>query len=224
MTNSAILVPTRNRPHNIVALIESLKETDTTAKLIAIVDTDDPQLDTYADLPIWVHLVSPGPRGMAHPLNACAQHLIHNEDFDNYFFLGDDHRPRTKHWDQVWNANLSELGTGLVYGDDLLQGRNLPTAVGMTADIVRALDGMVPQGFAHLYLDNFWLTLGQDLEMIRYLPETIIENLHPIAGKAGWDEGYREVNANEMMSADQQAFHDYIAGEDYQQLLDKLRK
>jgi hypothetical protein len=224
MTNNAILVPTRNRPHNIVALMNSLEKTNTKSTLIVIVDTDDSMLDEYNKLDVRLHLVEPGVRGMAHPLNSCASSLIANEDFDNFFFLGDDHRPRTNGWDLIWEQTLCELGTGLVYGDDLLQGINLPTAVGMTADIVRSLDGMVPKGFAHLYLDNFWLRLGQDLNAIRYLPETIIEHLHPIAGKVGWDQGYQEVNSSAVVSSDQQAFNDYIASDEYQELLEALTK
>ena len=224
MTNNAILVPTRNRPHNIVALLESLEQTNTKSSLIVIVDTDDSMLDEYKKLEVRLHLVEPGVRGMAHPLNACARSLVADESFDNFFFLGDDHRPRTNGWDLIWEKTLCELGTGLVYGDDLLQGINLPTAVGMTADIVRTLDGMVPKGFAHLFLDNFWLRLGQDLNAIRYLPETIIEHLHPIAGKAGWDQGYQEVNASAVVSADQQAFNDYIVSVEYRELLEALSR
>jgi len=224
MTSNAILVPTRNRPHNIVALMESLEATETDSRLIVIVDTDDPMLGEYKKLPVWLHKVEPSVRGMAHPLNTCARWLINNEGFDNYFFLGDDHRPRTIGWDLIWSKNLKELGTGLVYGDDLLQGANLPTAVGMTADIVRTLGGMVPDGFAHLFLDNFWLRLGQNLDAIRYLPETVIEHLHPVAGKAGWDQGYQEVNDTAVVSADQQAFNEYIVSQEYHELLEALSK
>ena len=93
----------------------------------------------------------------------------------------------------------------------------------MTANIVQTLNGMIPDGFAHLYLDNFWLRLGQDLNAIRYLPETVVEHLHPVTGKSKWDDSYRETNSTESYSADLAMFQTYIASDDYHQLLERLR-
>jgi hypothetical protein len=75
----------------------------------------------------------------------------------------------------------------------------------------------------HLYLDNFWMTLGKDLNALRYIPEVVLEHLHPIAGKAEWDEGYRDVNAQEIYSADKQALDDYLASDAYSALLEALK-
>jgi glycosyltransferase involved in cell wall biosynthesis len=223
--NTAIIVPSRNRPHNIKELQQSLIDTDTKSKLFVIVDHDDETLEQYDQLEnnfTEILCFERGRKGMADPLNAGARLLLESKWFHYFIFVGDDHRPRTKHWDEVWRTNLDELGTGLVYGDDLLQGANLPTAVGMTANIVQTLNGMIPDGFAHLYLDNFWLRLGQDLNAIRYLPETIIEHLHPMAGKSEWDSGYQEVNSNEIYDADARMFHNYINSDDYRQLVESL--
>ena len=224
--NTAIIVPSRNRPHNIAELQKALADTETSSELFVIVDHDDETLKQYYQLEnnfTEILCFERGRKGVADPLNAGARLLLGSKWFHYFIFLGDDHRPRTKHWDEVWRTNLDELGTGLVYGDDLLQGANLPTAVGMTANIVQALNGMTPKSFAHLYVDDFWLRLGQDLNAIRYLPETIIEHLHPIAGKSEWDDSYRETNSSESYSADLQAFKTYIASDDYQHLLERLR-
>jgi len=72
-------------------------------------------------------------------------------------------------------------------------------------------------------LDNFWMTLGKDLNALRYIPEVVLEHLHPVAGKAEWDEGYRDVNAEEVYSADKKALDDYLASDAYRYLLEKLR-
>jgi hypothetical protein len=93
----------------------------------------------------------------------------------------------------------------------------------MTGDIVKALGGMVPPEMIHLYLDNFWMQLGKDLGAMRYMGHIILEHLHPIAGKAEWDAGYKEVNAQEIYSADAKAFHEYITGDDYVKLLKALQ-
>ena len=76
----------------------------------------------------------------------------------------------------------------------------------------------------HLYLDNFWKKLGEDLGSLTYLEDVIIEHMHPVAGKAEWDEGYVAVNAQEVYSADALAYRNYIQSEAYEVLLKKLRR
>jgi len=223
--NTAIIVPSRHRPHNIKELQQSLIDTHTMARLFVVVDDDDETLEQYLSLEnnfTEVLTFKRGRKGMADPLNNAARQLVTDQRWEYFIFLGDDHRPRTFHWDKVWRKNLDELGAGLVYGDDLFQREQLPTAIGMTRSIVEELGGMIPEGFAHLYLDNFWLRLGQDLNAIRYLPKTVIEHLHPIAGKGEWDAGYQEVNSAEINSADAQAFRNYIISDEYRQLLERL--
>jgi hypothetical protein len=221
MRNLVVLVPSRNRPENIAELIKSLDETETESDLIVIIDDDEPQQDAYLQLGCDVLMVEKNGKGMAKPLNFAARHFANK--YRHFAFLGDDHRPRTKNWDVHFINALDELGTGLVYGNDLLQGKNLATAIAMTGDIVRALGGMVPPDMIHLYLDNFWMQLGQDLNAMTYLDDVILEHMHPIAGKAQWDEGYREVNAEEVYSADKKALDDYLASDAYPQLLNALR-
>jgi len=221
MRNLVVLVPSRNRPQNIEDLIKSFDETETESDLIVIVDDDEPQMDAYLQLGCDVLMVEKQGKGMAKPLNFAARHYAHK--YRHFAFLGDDHRPRTKNWDLHFINTLDELGTGLVYGNDLFQGENLATAVGMTGNIVNALGGMVPPDMIHLYLDNFWMTLGKDLNALRYIPEVVLEHLHPVAGKAEWDEGYRAVNAEEVYSADKKALDDYLSSTAYSGLLESLR-
>ena len=108
--------------------------------------------------------------------------------------MGDDHRPRTDGWDTKMLAALRELGTGVVYGDDLLQGERLCTSWAMTSDIVRALGRMVPAPVEHMFCDNAVMDLAKAAKCLRYLPDVVIEHLHPLAGKADWDPGYWRVN------------------------------
>ena len=224
--NTAIIVPSRNRPHNIVELQKALKNTETSSELFVIVDHDDETLEQYDQLEnnfTEILCFERGRKGVADPLNAGARMLASLNRFRYFIYMGDDHRPQTLHWDKLWRTNLDELGTGIVYGDDLFQSEGLPTAVGMTADIVKELNGMTPDSFVHLYIDDFWLRLGQDLNAIRYLPETVVEHLHPVTGKSEWDNSYRETNSNESYSADLAMFKTYIASDDYQHLLERLR-
>jgi hypothetical protein len=219
----AVIIPSRGRPSNIADLLIAWKETNTKADLFVVVDGDDPELDGYRRMIGFTLLIYPRQgKGMAKPLNRAACEILSIGDYQYFAFIGDDHRPRTEGWDSHLTDALDEIGTGIAYGNDLLQGESLPTAVAMSVDIVAALGGMVPPNMIHLYLDNFWLQLGKDTA-IRYLPKVIIEHLHPTNGKAEWDEGYRDVNAEEVYSADRKALDDYLTSDAYRYLLEKLR-
>lgn len=221
MNDLAVLVPSRNRPQNIADLLLAFEETDTKSDLIVILDDDEPQFDAYRKLNCALLVVKKNGKGMAKPLNFAAN--LYKDKYCHFAFLGDDHRPRTKNWDALFIEALDALGTGLVYGNDLLQGKNLPTAVAMTGNIVQALKGMVPPDMVHLYLDDFWLRLGADLNAMRYIPEVVLEHMHPVAGKAQWDEGYKEVNAKEVYDYDREALKTYLQSEAYSTLLATLK-
>jgi hypothetical protein len=124
-------------------------------------------------------------------------------------FMGDDHRVRTRGWD----AALAEAAGwwGVAYGDDLLQGEELPTAVLMAADIVRITGHMAPGVLRHLYVDDYWKALGQQLGALAYVPGVVIEHLHPSAGKAELDDSYLETNHPDRYAADRAAWDSYRA-------------
>jgi hypothetical protein len=208
-----MICPSRGRPENVARLLQAWAELTSSAELLIAVDDDDPQLEDYLALdPVPGSDLVIGPRLRLGPtLNKLAA-----EYADLYFalgFLGDDHCPRTQGWDERLVEALRELGTGIVYGNDLFQGERLPTAVAMTSDIVRTLGYFVPPGMEHMFLDDYWKGLGQALGRLRYLPEVVIEHLHPIADKAEWDQRYYEVNAPEMYARDRQAFARWIREE-----------
>ena len=217
-----VLIPTRGRPDNAVALEQAFVDTNTKAARFYIVDFNDETRSQYSwKMPVEsVIMIHNETGGMAYPLNYIARQFI--GEFDNFAFMGDDHRPRTANWDEKFVEELY-TGSDIVYGNDLFQGSALPTAVAMSDEIVEALRGMVPDTQRHLYLDNFWLKLGQDLGKIKYLPDVIIEHCHAFNGKAPMDENYARVNAPEVYSADKIAFDNYIVSDQYQTLLTKLK-
>ncbi len=125
-------------------------------------------------------------------------------------FMGDDHRPRTKGWDTAYLEALAAK-PGMVFGNDRIQGMNLPTHVAMSASLVRALGHMAPPTLTHMYVDDYWLQLGLAADCLTYLPDVTVEHLHPYAGTAEVDAGYLRVNAREMFDRDEKAFAAYWA-------------
>jgi hypothetical protein len=122
-------------------------------------------------------------------------------------YCGDDHLVHTVGWD----AALTQAAgpAGLAYGDDLHQGERLPTAVVIGSPVVQALGFMAPPALRHLYVDNYWLALGRAWGAIRYVPQVVIEHLHPDAGKAEVDAGYAAVNSPQAYDRDAAAWHTY---------------
>lgn len=215
-----VIVPSRGRPRNIKRLIDAWVETDAQATLLVAVDDDDPELRAYQ----WVMQMAPndeqfqlhvGPRlRLAGTLNELSVERVNRAGAlsnDIIGFMGDDHLPRTFKWDLEIGVTFAHYGLGVVYGNDLIQGPNLPTAVFMSAAIISSLGYMVPPGLTHMYLDNTWKTWGEGMGRLCYMPNVIIEHLHPIAGKAEWDDRYVEVNAGHQYAADEAAYKNYLA-------------
>lgn len=202
-----IIVPSRGRPQNIAALHNAWEETSTgAAALLVAADDDDPTLQDYRNVCSDRGIeLTVGPRlRMVPTLNTVAL-----ERAPHHFalgFMGDDHRPRTLGWDAHYLAELRTLSTGYVYGNDLLAGERLPTQWAQTSDTVQVLGAMIPAPVRHLWADNQVWDLGHALGRITYLPDVIVEHMHPIAGKATEDAGYREVNADTASEADRQVY------------------
>lgn len=205
-----VIVPSRGRPHNIAALHDAWSSTTTgVSALLVAADDDDPTLGGYRDVcgDRGIELTVEPRLRMVPTLNKVAL-----ERASHHFalgFLGDDHRPRTLGWDAYYLAALRTLGTGWVYGNDLLAKERLPTQWAQTSNIVQALGAMVPAPVTHLWADNTIYDLGHALNRITYLPDVIVEHCHPLAGTATDDDGYREVNAPDAHEADRLIYADW---------------
>jgi hypothetical protein len=218
MGQMAIICPSRTRPHNIQALYESWQETNPfTSKLIVCLDDDDAHnYEPFIDGVIYE--VNPRMR-LIPTLNFVANKYC--KDYRVLGFVGDDHRFRTPYWDmQVYNRLKGETRNSILYGNDLLQGQALPTAVFLRSEIVQRLGYMAPPGLIHMFADNFWKDLGTELGSLVYLKDVIIEHCHHVVGKAEHDALYDEVNG--FTNRDMAAYEEYLAL-DFHNDLDKLR-
>jgi hypothetical protein len=212
-----VIVPTRSRPEAVPRVMQAWADTNAYAEgaeLLFVIDHDDPQREKYADvfahatpgdwrvasIPQWLPLVP--------KLNAFAVHRARFSDAA-IGFAGDDHLPRTRGWVRAYLDTLRELGTGIVYGDDGYQHENLPTQWAMTSDIVRELGAMVPAPVEHLYCDNAIRDLGREADCLSYLPEVLIEHMHPAAGKAENDDQYARVNSRRQYRGDRAGYQEW---------------
>lgn len=231
----AIIIPSRGRPEAMVEMYEAWHDTaEGYAAPFWIIDNDDPTRPEYEsiarDIPgigfdamhshgsmvnalnYGAHVATQGWLKQQHPINFVG-------------FMGDDHRPRTKGWDRIYSAHLRKLvsqrGAGFVYGDDTIQGEALPTQIAMSANVITALGSMCPPQLVHMFVDNYWLTIGRSAGCIEYIPEVIIEHVHPI--KTGmWTPGHDRVNG--FMESDGATWHQLVSSRQISDDILKLMK
>lgn len=203
MSRLLLIVPSRKRPQSCDELLTAFEETSEDADILFGLDDDDKS--EYSARVLERSSINPRLR-MGGTLN-----LLATQNADKYEFLsfmGDDHRPRTQGWDRILSDAIGER-PGVAYGDDLLQGANLPTAVTMSAEIVRRIGYMVPPVLVHMYMDNFWRDFGVKIGNLQYRADVVIEHMHYLAGKAINDLQYQEVNASHVYEKDRIAYEDY---------------
>lgn len=218
MPELVVIVPSRGRPHTVAELAAAFRETCTAdTYLLVAFDESDPAGDEYRavarDLADGERLACPClvTQSMVESLNAAARGVAcWPEPPAAIAFMGDDHRPRTTGWDRAYLDALRKRA-GIVYGNDLIQGENLPTQCAMSTSWVRALGHMAPPPLTHLFVDDYWLTLGRLADGITYLPDVVVEHVHPLTGKVAWDEGHRRVNQPAMYERDRAAFAAYMS-------------
>jgi hypothetical protein len=207
-----VICPSRNRPANIAALLDCWEQTGAAATLAVCLDEDDPCKPEYVEmLDAWpksmVMVIGGAWRSLCDWVNFVAVTCGGAAGFDIIGQIGDDHHPRTVGWDGAVALAMRPLG--VVYCNDLHQGEKLPTAAFVDAEVVRRLGYMVPPTIQHLYMDNYFRTLGEGLGTLTYLPDVVIEHMHPHAGKAEMDDGYRQVNSSDAYRTGRDAYRAY---------------
>ena len=222
MAELTVVTPSRGRPEAVRPLVEAFRATCTAdTDLLIAVDTTDPRLHDYVSAIAGdrVGIVTADSRNMVEALNRAVS-TVRSWAVG---FMGDDHCPRTHGWDTAYLEALRELRTGIVYGNDLLQGQNLPTQAAMTGDIPRTLGYIAPPGLTHLYVDNFWRDLGRGAGCLRYLPDVVVEHRHPLAGKGNWDEHYARVNDSAMYARDEAAYRQFVDSGEFEAAVQAIK-
>lgn len=215
MAELVVVTPSRGRPAGLREMVEAVHSTAGGAvQVVAGLDHDDPTdyLETMLGYEGDVIVYRGERKSLCGWTNHLAMQALDGPNPPRYLAsLGDDHRPRTPDWDlKLIEAIEAMDGPGFAYGNDLLQGAKMPTAWVASAEVVRALGWMMLPSCEHMYVDAAVLELGKAASRIAYRPDVIIEHVHPLAGKASWDESYRESNAESRYAADRAAFEEWL--------------
>jgi glycosyltransferase involved in cell wall biosynthesis len=200
-----VIVPSRSRPDNAQRLLEAIDRTSQApVDVVFAVDADDPLKDQY---PAYCTQVVEG-GSMVAALNQVA--VANAEKYPYIGFLGDDTLPHRFWYGRIMWA-LESKKNSMVYGNDLIHGEGLPTAIFMDSNVIRSLGFMAPPGQKHLYVDNYWKALGDKTGNLIYVNDAVIEHLHPLVSKAENDEVYDTVNS--LYDHDHTAFNERMSSE-----------
>lgn len=202
-----IIIPSRNRVENTERAIKAIKETANISDIVIGLDADNHEI--YPRFDGVIYEVNPQTeKRMNGTLNLLSTKYANM--YETVYFMGDDHLPITKGWDERLYCPIKEKGYGVSYGNDLYQGQNLPTAVMMSTNIIKSLGFMSPPEQIHMFLDNFWKAVGQNLKSIYYFDDVVIEHLHAYVGKSELDEMYLSVNNPEVADNDGKRYSEYM--------------
>lgn len=222
-----VITPSRGRPASALRLREALRATCAGEwRLYLCVDNDDRLLLEYRRIaePSTTSVI-PGPRkGLTEWTNLVARSLIVQHGARWLASLGDDHVPRSVGWDrQLIGAIVAMDGPGWAYGDDLLQGENLPTAWVQSAEIMSALGWMLLPACEHLMVDVAVRDLGLATKRIAYLPDVVVEHMHSANGKAPFDATYEHGNSAQRVRIDGTAYHAWHDSDEFTVAVDTVR-
>jgi hypothetical protein len=221
MKQIGMIVPTRDRPANIQRLHDQwfkITNPSVTTECIIVLDQDNeaayPRLEGFRYI-----VVQNDVRGVVYPLNQAAIQVC--REYEYLGFWGDDHLPLTQNWNLMFYIALKSRGKyAMVYGDDGIQGQNLPTHVVMDSQIVRTLGYMGHPDIRHLYVDDLWKYIGNYLGTLVYMEDIKIEHRHYCNGKAPMDDMYAVNNSQHAFQSGQESYSKVIHSPEFQ---DKLR-
>ncbi len=201
MVNISLLLPTRGRPQLVSRLLDSLAETTTDLKnleVILYVDEDDVESHMISDLRLAiVKLVRPPGEKMGEITCAC-----YGASQGRYVMLmNDDAVFKTRGWDDRVVQAFAQFpdDIALVYGNDLDQGKAVPTFPIVSRTVCEVIGEICPKGYYNLHIESHLFDIFKQLsrlghKRIVYLEDVVFEHMHYAVGKAVKDETYTKKN------------------------------
>lgn len=202
MNDCLVIVPTRGRQKRIEYFYDHFIKNSVNSDLILVCDQDDQPYPKLSKARYSYNERMTVPEKI---------NIIAEQEMSNYkylSFLGDDHIPKTFGWDQILMDTIPNFG--IAYGNDLWQGKRLPTVCIMTSNIPEALGYMAIPVVKHFFIDNAWAQWGLGVNSLHYSDSTIIEHLHPDAKKGDMDDTYRITG--DYINSDMAAYEKYLMG------------
>lgn len=196
--NGTVLLPSFNRANEMKEFFKAYLETESTVPGLVIVDRNDPQKEEYTklDYPEGWHLVITEARKMGDKFREVWDQY---KDLDFVIIMNDDHRPKTKGWDQTVISQLN--GSNVVSTNDGAtpdKPWNAPNricgAIAFSGKIYRTLGWLFPPGLNHLYSDDVWGYLFGRTGNCQVLMDICVFHDHAYLDEKKKDDTYYAIN------------------------------
>jgi hypothetical protein len=197
----SLLLPTRGRVPLVQRLFDSLVATTTDLQRLEVVlyiDEDDSEsLDISRPEFSIVKIVGQLGRTMGAMNRAC-----YDASQGRYVMLiNDDAVFRTMSWDArvLEAAARFPDGISLIYGNDLDQGKAVPTFPIVSRTVCHVIGEICPRDYRHLHIESHLLDIFKQLAKLGYhrmcyLDDVVFEHMHHVVGKAIVDSTYIKKN------------------------------
>ena len=199
------LLPTRNRPKAVEALIEAMTATGEVPEVAVMVDGPMYQIDWPKH---WHIHESYGHMEMQRALNAL---LKEHPNEPTYGILTDQSRPITPEWATKLEAAAGSWNIAMC---NTTRPRTNPrtglkrvTTICVGGDLVRAIGWIWLDRVCHLYGDDAWEDIGYALDCIKFCPDVVIQALLKREGEVPLDANHhRKWKGQSYMATDAASF------------------
>lgn len=120
------------------------------------------------------------------------KYFEHVELYDFVHLTNDDVVYQTQGWDSLFLAAARENGPGVYYGDDRLQGKNLPTFPFISSAIIKQVGFLQLPSLYRYCGDVVWRFIATSCNCLHYCPQIIIEHR--------WEGADEAINKADMMA------------------------
>jgi glycosyltransferase involved in cell wall biosynthesis len=199
--NISLLLPTRGRAALVRRLFESLIQTTADPQDVEIVlyaDADDSESRDISHPSLSIVKVTGSPGQSMGKMNGACYEASHGR---YVMLMNDDVIFRTVNWDRRVIESFKEFTDeiGLIYGNDLDQGRTVPTFPILSRTVCDVLGEVCPRSYQNLHIESHLLDIFKQLaklghDRIRYLDDVVFEHMHYVIGKAACDSTYNKRN------------------------------
>ena len=188
------LLPSYNRPHNLMRFFNACWATDTITPGLVLVDLDDwgKNCEAYSaiELPMGWTWFKTKARSQGDKIREVWPGI---EGVYGWFgLLGDDCVPLTKGWNSLLLEKLDPWS--IVSCNDSWQApKRLGNCWIMGGDLVRAMGGIFPGKLQHLFVDDIWEHVGRECGNWECRMDVMVRHAHVLKGEAPADETHRKV-------------------------------
>lgn len=191
LSEGIFILPQRGRPSGFERLIKSVQKNDPEARVVVVLDEDDPDLEAALRLiPLgWTRYVMGDGKytiSTAQKINYAVS-LYPNEKF--YGLLANDIEVTS-----FGGLNLLAQGCpmfGLSYGHDSIHGKQMATHPCVSGELVRALGWWAYPKAKHTCIDLYIGNLAHDAGGANFLPEVHFYHHHHSQLRSEYDAVYR---------------------------------